>query len=795
MSETDLRQGFETFVEAACRLEDSYKELKSRADKIDLELAATNAKLAATLREREAVFSAMPVGVVARDPEGQVSWSNPEADRLMTTASESGLTLADVEPGLFESSQLAVNITRVPLPDGGSLLVLEDRSKILRLEREVHRLDRLAGLSELALGVAHEIKNPLNGVVGFASLLDRAEDPAVMKRFSKKILEGLEQVDEIVKAMLEFARPQSKGMALATLASIIREAASHAGLSAARLTLEGDLDCEAQSFALVRVLTNLFRNSLEAGGASDVSISVRVEGGSDATQVLVRDDGPGIDPELGDRIFEPFVSTKDRGHGLGLALSCRVLSFLGRRFCAVRRSRRPAAMTDGGFNAVVLVADDEPISREFLAEALRMLGMQVIEAEDGLSAIQKLSEQHFDFIFTDLQMPGQDGLAVLAEAKKQDSDRPVVLVTAHGTMEVAIEVMRKGADDILEKPATANDLELALMRVMDRARLRRENRYFRRQSVGHGMLVGSEQMHLLMDLIGKVAVSKASVLIRGESGTGKERVAAEIHRRSGRVNGPFVKINCAAIPESLMESELFGHEVGAFTGATKRREGCFELADGGTLFLDEIGEMAPGMQAKLLRVIQEGELTRVGGSHPVKVDVRIVSATNRDLERDIGEDRFRGDLFYRLNVVPLNVPPLRERKEEVKELVAHFLSDGVSVSEPAMQLLESHDWPGNVRELENLIQRACILCSDGIIQAKLIAPWLGAELEPTVEIPSPTQPGGSLAGRKLCEVEMQVILETLDFCSGNRTKAASMLGIGVRTLFNKLKAHSPQRSL
>lgn len=451
-------------------------------------------------------------------------------------------------------------------------------------------------------------------------------------------------------------------------------------------------------------------------------------------------------------------------------------------------------MTETGSKGSVLVADDEPISREFLAEALGMLGLQVTEAEDGLAAIAMLNEQHFDYVFTDLQMPGQDGLAVLGASKKQDSDRPVVLVTAHGTMEVAIEVMRKGADDILEKPATANDLELSLMRVMDRARLRRENRYFRRQSVGQGMLVKSEQMQQLMDLIGKVAQSKASVLIRGESGTGKERVAAELHRRSGRATGPFVKINCAAIPESLMESELFGHEAGAFTGANKRREGCFELADGGTLFLDEIGEMAHGMQAKLLRVIQEGEFSRVGGSHAVNVDVRIVSATNRDLERDIEEERFRGDLFYRLNVVPLNVPPLRERKSEIQDLVAHFLPETVSVSGPAMRLLESHDWPGNVRELENMIQRACILCTGGVIQAALIAPWLGLGVEPTVEIPGPVQPAESLAGRSLSEVEMQAIFETLDFCEGNRTKAANMLGIGVRTLFNKLKGQSPQRS-
>jgi len=329
LSNVDLRQGFESFVEASRRLEDSYGELKSRAEAIDLELAATNKKLAATLSERETVFSAMPVGVVAFDAGGEISWRNPEAERLMAIASECGVDLTVAEPGLLEIAQLAVNVNRESLPDDGSLLVIEDRSKLVDLQREVQRLDRLAGLSELALGVAHEIKNPLNGVVGFASLLERCQDPVTMKRFAGKILAGLRQVDEIVRAMLEFARPESKSMAIAGMASILSEAAALAGVHAENLRISGDLQVESQSFALVRVLTNLFRNSIEANTGEPLVIDVLVAELDDCLQIVVRDNGPGIDPELGKRVFEPFVSTKDRGHGLGLALSSRVLSFLG----------------------------------------------------------------------------------------------------------------------------------------------------------------------------------------------------------------------------------------------------------------------------------------------------------------------------------------------------------------------------------------------------------------------------------------------------------------------------------
>jgi len=388
-------------------------------------------------------------------------------------------------------------------------------------------------------------------------------------------------------------------------------------------------------------------------------------------------------------------------------------------------------------------------------------------------------------VFTDLQMPGADGVAVLTESKVREPDRPVVLITAHGTMGVAVEAMRKGADDILEKPVSPEDLELALVRVRDRRRLLRENSYFRAESIGSEIRVHSRVMSDLVGLVVRVANSKATVLITGESGTGKERVAALVHRRSDRVDGPFVKVNCAAIPDSLMESEIFGHEAGSFTGASKRREGRFELANGGTLFLDEVGEMSPMLQAKLLRVLQEGEFCRVGGNRTVQVDVRLVAATNRDLKQAVEAGEFREDLFYRLNVVPVHIPPLRERKEEIMPLASHFLGKGVEFAADAEAVLMQHNWPGNVRELQNLVERACLLCRGGVIDARLLRQWIApAAIANPV---SSADPVAALVGRSLRDVGDDLILKTLEHCEGHRTRAAAVLEIGVRTLFNRLK--------
>ena len=450
----------------------------------------------------------------------------------------------------------------------------------------------------------------------------------------------------------------------------------------------------------------------------------------------------------------------------------------------------------------LLLADDEPLSRDFMAEALGSLGLEVTAVVDGLKAIEAL-DQPFDYVFTDLQMPGADGMQVLAESKMRDLDRPVIMVTAHGTMSVAVQALRSGADDILEKPVSLEDLELALVRARERRRLLRENRYFRAQSVGGDLKVFSRAMSGVVDLVARVAPSKATVLITGESGTGKERVAALVHRRSDRADRPYVKINCAAIPESLMESEFFGHEAGAFTGASKRREGRFELADGGTLFLDEVAEMSPVLQAKLLRILQEGEFTRVGGTRTIRSDVRIVVATNRNLEKEVAEGRFREDLYYRLNVVPIHLPPLRERTEEIVPLAEHFLNKGVTLAPDAQDMLRAHRWEGNVRELQNVVQRACLLCENKVITGVLLAGWLrpkveddGAGTGDSADI-LPTQiridPIEALVGKTEREVLDALMHATLESCNDNRTKAAEVLGIGVRTLFNRQR-NSPRNS-
>ena len=451
----------------------------------------------------------------------------------------------------------------------------------------------------------------------------------------------------------------------------------------------------------------------------------------------------------------------------------------------------------------LLLADDEPLSRDFLAEALATLGFDVHAVVDGQQAIDAMRKQAFDFVVTDLRMPNQDGNAVLAASKAQDPDRPVVLVTAHGTMGTAIEALRGGADDILEKPASLHDLELMTARIRERRRLLRENRYFRAESVGDDMVVAGPKTQAVVALVERIARSKATVLIRGESGTGKERVAALLHRCSDRREKPFVKVNCAALPEALMESELFGHEQGAFTGAGRRREGRFELADGGTLFLDEIGETTPAMQSKLLRVLQEGEFQRVGGTKTVRVDVRVVAATNRDLWKDVQQGRFREDLYYRLDVVPITLPPLREREEEIVPLAKRFLRKGLTLTRAAENALREWRWPGNVRELQNVLQRASLLAEGDVVDAPQLRSWLrndsgdaskanasdaGAGISGgEVGDAESGDPIGTLVGRRLDEVTDELVLRTLQRHNGNRTKTAEVLGIGVRTLFNRLR--------
>ena len=451
----------------------------------------------------------------------------------------------------------------------------------------------------------------------------------------------------------------------------------------------------------------------------------------------------------------------------------------------------------------VLVADDDSLSREFLEEALASLELDVVAVEDGEKAISRLWEANFDLVFTDLKMPRADGLDVLEAAKKLEPPVPVVLITAHGTIEVAVAAMKDGAEDFLVKPASPEQIEMVVGRFREKRKLAWENRYLREEYTFSGseeVVAVSAHMKHVLELADRVAPSKATVLITGESGVGKEVVATRIHKRSPRASKPFVRLNCAALSETLLESELFGHEKGAFTGAIRKKEGRFELADGGTLLLEEIAETGPALQAKLLRVLEKEEFERVGGTRTNKVDVRVIAATNKDLKEEVEKGNFREDLFFRLNVFPIHIPPLRERPEDIPVLVhaaiqkfgRKDLKKVKRINPAAMEILLEYPWPGNVRELMNMVQRALLLCEGEEITPGLISSLCRVrETRPKGVEGSPFQ---ALVGMSMAEVEKNLIIETLKSCGMNRKKAADMLGISDRTLRNKLKSWGPAPS-
>jgi DNA-binding NtrC family response regulator len=444
--------------------------------------------------------------------------------------------------------------------------------------------------------------------------------------------------------------------------------------------------------------------------------------------------------------------------------------------------------------ATILVVDDE---RNILTSVSRALGLEGYDVEVAGSAevaLDKLAKQTFDAILLDVQLPGIDGLAMLDELRKLEITTPVVMMSGHATIEVAMEATRRGADDFIEKPIGSDRLLLSLKRSLELRELQQENRELRRRYGASESLLGqSPAIDRLREQIDLAARSNAQVLILGERGTGKELVAAAIHAGSARANGPLEKLNCAAVPEGLIESELFGHEAGAFTGATKQRRGKFERAHGGTLFLDEVGDMSPQMQAKLLRVLQEGEIERVGAGSTIKVDVRVVAATNKSLEEEIEAGRFRADLFDRLNVVPLKVPALRERTEDVPLLAEYFLAlacemhdrPGKEIGPGAMRLLEAYPYPGNVRELRNLVERLVILTPDETIteaQARALLP-----LDSKTASGTYFQPETPL--REMLEtVERDLITQALGFRGGHVTRTAADLGLERSHLYKKMRA-------
>jgi two-component system response regulator HydG len=445
----------------------------------------------------------------------------------------------------------------------------------------------------------------------------------------------------------------------------------------------------------------------------------------------------------------------------------------------------------------ILVVDDDPLSREFLSEAIKRLGLKVTVATTGDEGLARARQTPPDLVLTDLRMPGTDGLALIEKLAKEMPGLPSVMITAHGSVEAAVKAMQLGACDFLTKPCTVETLDLVIKRIARTQRLERENEYLRSEVIGtHTALIAeSPSMNETVRSAKRIARSKGTVLITGESGTGKERVAHLIHQESTRKSGPFIRVNCAALSETLLESELFGHERGAFTGAHKTREGRFELADGGTLLLDEIGEISPALQAKLLRVLEEEEFERVGGTTTIKVDVRVVATTNRDLQAEVKAGRFREDLYYRLHVLPIHVAPLRDRQQDVLALTQHFLAhyakqQGLAtpkLSPAAETRLAQGSWPGIVRELENVVQRAVVLLQGDTVEAAdlVFGPASGPVGIVGGNAAAPVRP--LLANRPLADIEREAILETLQSTGGNKTEAARRMGVSARTLSNKMK--------
>ena len=453
----------------------------------------------------------------------------------------------------------------------------------------------------------------------------------------------------------------------------------------------------------------------------------------------------------------------------------------------------------GNYN--ILIAEDNDLSRENLNELLTQCGYEVKAVEDGKEAMNAVLEEKFDLIITDLKMPHVDGLELLKFLKEKDPSNVVIMITGYGSVNTAVDAMKLGAFDYITKPLRDELVKLTVARALSFVKLRKENTVLKdhlKDKQNFGKMIGySDCMKKIFETIGKVSSSDSTVLIYGESGTGKELVARAIHYNSDRKNQPLVPVNCGAIPEELLESELFGHEKGSFTGAIRTKIGRFELAQGGTIFLDEIGDMSPALQVKLLRIIQEREFERIGGIKTIGVDVRIIAATNQNLEKAVAEKKFREDLFYRINVIPINLPPLRERDADIEILANHFLKrfsqvnkkNIARISAEAINCIMRYPWPGNVRELENLMEMLIVMKEEGDIDVDDLPPKLlshrtdGSSSAGHMDLP----PEGLNFNEMVSEFEKDLLLQALQKSRGVKNRAAKLLHLNRTTLVEKLK--------
>jgi PAS domain S-box-containing protein len=690
----------------------------------------------------------------------------------------------------------------------GTTCLFQDLSVERLLEEKARRSDRLAALGELAAGVAHEMRNPLTTVRGYIQILpDNLDDAEFIDEFSSNLIREIDRLTRLTENLLNMAKPISPELQPCSLYEMIQEILDFQSDQLSKHQVEVDIQAPTcrdtvciDKDRIKQVFINLIRNSAEAmdgGGTIVIELQQRTETLSENKPqeyvvAVLKDNGPGIPENIIDRLFDPFFTTKDHGTGLGLALSNRIVEE-HQGFLRVDRQSKDGAMTA----RKLLLVDDETGIRNLLNRVLSKEGYDLREAENGDEAIALAKEDEPDLVLCDIKMPGKDGIQVLEELKQISPEIEVIMLTAYSTVESAVQAMKLGAVDYIKKPFDVDELKVIIRKNLGLVELKRENSVLREEAgLKYGMdrIIGnSPEMKRIFEEIKTIAPTPSTVLINGESGTGKELIAGAIHYLSPRRNKRFIKVNCAAISEELLESELFGHEKGAFTGAVRANEGKFVLADGGTILLDEISEMSPKLQAKLLRVLQEKEVDKVGGREPVKVDVRVTATTNRDLKKEISNGGFREDLYYRLNVVAVSFPPLRDRKSDIPELVKHFLDKYIhdmnkkisGISKEAEEVLIRYNWPGNVRQLENSIERAVVLCLEDIIQSHNLPPDIVQEVQGGTQVSR----NSVQVGMTVAEMEKQLIMETLKHTDNNRTRAADILGISIRTLRNKLNEY------
>ncbi|MBS1261783.1 MAG: Regulatory protein AtoC [Calditrichaeota bacterium] len=656
----------------------------------------------------------MPVGIIVLDLDGRINLLNEEAQRLtgVRAADAVGRPYGDIFPCNINDPEIDPRERRFETAHGrsgspvrfstawiygergqriGVLEMFEDMTVIKEMHETMRRRSDLATLGEISAQVAHEPRNPLAGVQGFAQfLLEDIDESHAARKTAQKIINGVRDIERIASRLLEYTRPLEPQFSKVDLIGLLRNEADlirsecrneNRSIDVNLVLPKEKVQVDADANLLKQAVLNVLKNAAGAvGEAGRIELGLRWNLLRNRVSIWVEDDGPGIAPDIVDKIFNPFFTTRTKGTGLDLAM-----------------------------------------------------------------------------IITDLNMPRSSGMDVLAHAVQRRPETPVIILTAYGSIENAVEAMKKGAHDYITKPIDLDLLKLTISRSLQRSRLMEENRQLRTHvevEQGIGALIGSSgPMQKLVETLEIIAPQPVDVLVTGTFGTGKELVARGLHWSSPRHKHPFIKLNCAALPENLIESELFGHEKGAFTGAIRTRKGKFEAASGGTILLDEISEMPAALQAKLLRVLQEREFDRVGSNEPIKIDVRVVATTNRNLAEEVKAGNFREDLFFRLNVVPLEIPPLASRREDIPELARHFL-----------------------------IERAVVLAGGLTITLDDV----------TLELETPVAEPAGFGPIPLAELEKRHIIQTLRDLGYNRTRSAERLGISIRTPRNKLNEYRDQ---